>query len=79
MVSWGTTDVDNWVSIVDVGIGFKGNVQRAFDIGTTTKAGHHGMGLAIANQAIVSMGGGIILVPNERGVRFEMRWPKKMD
>lgn len=76
-VAWGTTDVDTWVSIVDVGVGFKGNLQRAFDIGTTTKAGHLGMGLAIAQQAIASMGGRVILVPNERGVRFEMRWPKK--
>jgi signal transduction histidine kinase len=78
-VGWGTTDVDNWVSIVDVGIGFKGNLQRAFDIGTTTKAGHLGMGLAVASQAMTSMGGQVLLVPNERGVRFEMRWPRKME
>lgn len=78
-VSWGTTDVDNWISIVDVGIGFKGNLKRAFEIGATTKSGHLGMGLAIANQAVESMGGQVILVPNERGVRFEMRWPKKTD
>lgn len=76
-VSWGTTDVDCWVSIVDLGIGFKGNLQRAFDIGTTTKSGHLGMGLAIANQALASMGGQVLLIPNERGVRFEMRWPQK--
>lgn len=76
-VAWGTTDRDQWISVVDLGIGFKGNLQRAFDIGTTTKAGHLGMGLAIANQAIVSMGGRLMLVPNDRGVRFEMRWPKQ--
>ena len=77
-VAWGTTDVDYWVSIVDLGVGFKGNLQRAFDIGTTTKSGHLGMGLATAKQALASMGGQVILVPNERGVRFEMRWPKKV-
>lgn len=77
-IAWGSTDIDQWVSIVDVGIGFKGNLQRAFDIGATTKAGHTGMGLAIANQALASMGGRILLVPNERGVRFEMRWPKPL-
>ena len=38
-VMWGTTDLDQWVSIVDVGIGFKGNIQRAFEIGATTKSG----------------------------------------
>ena len=75
-IAWGTTDVDYWVSIVDLGIGFKGNLQRAFDIGTTTKSGHLGMGLATARQALTSMSGRILLVPNERGVRFEMRWPR---
>jgi signal transduction histidine kinase len=78
-VAWGTTDVDCWVSIVDLGVGFKGNLQRAFDIGTTTKAGHLGMGLATAKQALASMGGQAMLIPNERGVRFEMRWPKKVN
>lgn len=75
-VAWGTTDVDYWVSIVDLGIGFKGNVQRAFDIGTTTKPGNLGMGLATASLAATSMSGRVLLVPNERGVRFEMRWPR---
>jgi signal transduction histidine kinase len=78
-ITWGTTDVDIWVSVVDVGIGFKGNLQRAFDIGSTSKRGHLGMGLAIANQAMNSMGGRVMLVPNERGVRFEMRWPKRTE
>jgi signal transduction histidine kinase len=75
-IMWGTTDVDHWVSILDVGIGFRGNVQRAFEIGATTKQGHLGMGLAIASQSVASMNGKVLLIPNERGVRFEMRWPK---
>jgi len=76
IVAWGHTDVDCWVSIVDVGIGFKGNLERAFAMGTTTKTGHLGMGLTIAKQALSSMSGQLLLVPNPRGVRFEMRWPK---
>ena len=75
-IAWGQTDIDYWISIVDSGVGFKGNLQRAFELGTTTKEGHLGMGLAIANQALGSMGGKLLLVPNARGVRFEMRWPK---
>jgi signal transduction histidine kinase len=75
-IAWGQTDIDCWVSIVDSGVGFKGNLQRALEMGTTTKQGHLGMGLAIANQALGSMGGKLLLVPNARGVRFEMRWPK---
>lgn len=78
-VTWGSTDIDNWVAILDSGIGFKGNLKRATDIGTTTKKGHLGMGLAIANQAMESMSGQLMLVPNERGVRFEVRWPKKLE
>lgn len=74
-VNWGVTERDTWVSIIDLGIGFQGSVSRAFQIGTSTKAGHLGMGLAIASQALASMGGTVVLVPNERGVRFELRWP----
>jgi signal transduction histidine kinase len=75
-ITWNGTDVDNWIAIVDNGIGFKGNLKRAFDIGTTTKAGHFGMGLAIADQAMSSLSGTLNLVPSDRGIRFEMRWPK---
>ena len=76
-VVWGHTDVDCWISIVDLGSGFKGNIHRALEMGTSTKPGHLGMGLATANQALTSMGGQLLLVPNPKGVRFEMRWPKK--
>jgi signal transduction histidine kinase len=75
-IAWGQTDKDYWISVVDSGVGFKGNLRRAFEMGTTTKEGHLGMGLAIANQAVGSMGGKVLLVPNARGVRFEMRWPR---
>lgn len=77
-ITWNGTDVDYWLAIVDNGIGFKGNLKRAFDIGTTTKAGHFGMGLAIADQAMASLNGTLNLVPSDRGIRFEMRWPKKL-
>lgn len=75
-VNWGATDVDIWVSIVDAGVGFRGSLSRAFEIGSTTKAGHLGMGLATAQQAMTSLGGSVRLIPGERGMRFEMRWPK---
>lgn len=75
-INWGATDIDVWVAIVDAGVGFRGSLSRAFEIGSTTKAGHLGMGLATAQQAMTSHGGSVRLVPGERGVRFEMRWPK---
>lgn len=75
-VNWGATDIDIWVAIVDAGVGFRGSLSRAFEIGATTKAGHLGMGLATAQQAMTSLGGSVRLIPGERGARFEMRWPK---
>jgi nitrogen fixation/metabolism regulation signal transduction histidine kinase len=75
-VNWGVTDKDVWIAIVDSGVGFRGNVARAFEIGSTTKAGHLGMGLATAQQAMTSLNGSVRLIPGDRGVRFEMRWPK---
>lgn len=75
-VNWGVTDLDFWIVIVDAGVGFRGSLSRAFEIGATTKAGHLGMGLATAQQAMTSLGGSVRLVPGDRGVRFEMRWPK---
>ncbi len=74
-LAWGSTNKEAWVSIVDLGIGFAGSIQRAFDIGTTTKEGHLGMGLAITQQSMKSMSGRVLLVPNKRGTRFELRWP----
>ena len=76
VVNWGKTDRDYWIVIVDSGIGFQGNLSKAFDIGSTSKAGHLGMGLATAQQAMTSMEGVVKLIPAERGVRFEMRWPR---
>lgn len=75
-VNWGVTDKDVWIAIVDSGVGFRGNVARAFEIGSTTKAGHLGMGLATAQQAMTSLNGSVRLIPGDREVRFEMRWPK---
>ena len=75
-VNWGVTDVDHWIAIVDCGVGFRGNVSRAFDIGSTNKPGHLGMGLATAQQAMISLSGSVSLIPGDRGLRFEMRWPK---
>lgn len=75
-INWGVTDKDVWIAIVDSGVGFRGNIARAFEIGSTTKAEHLGMGLATAQQAMTSLGGSVGLIPAERGVRFEMRWPK---
>jgi hypothetical protein len=36
IVTWGNTDIEYWISVVDLGVGFRGNLQRAFEMRATT-------------------------------------------
>ena len=75
VVTWGETDIDYWVAVLDYGPGLAGPTESAFGIGKTTKKGHSGFGLTIARQAIETLGGYCILQPaKEGGTRFEVRW-----
>lgn len=77
VVTWGSTDKDFWISVLDRGCGLPAAAQRIFEIGTTTKKDHLGMGLALASQAASSLNGRIDLAPREHaGARFEFRWQK---
>ena len=77
IVTWGTTDVDCWVAVLDRGPGVVGPTESAFGIGKTTKQGHSGFGLTIAKQAIETLGGACTLQPTtEGGARFEIRWER---
>ncbi|ATG35468.1 nitrogen regulation protein NtrY [Phaeobacter piscinae] len=78
LVTWGETEKDFWVSVVDHGVGFSGNTLKAFEMGKTSKRDHLGMGLTISKRAMDSIGGTISLTPRERGVRFEISWPKRL-
>jgi signal transduction histidine kinase len=76
VVNWNKTDQDFWISVIDQGVGLKGSLERIFEIGTSSKKSHLGMGLPAARQAIISMGGDITVTPrDDAGVRFEIRWP----
>jgi signal transduction histidine kinase len=77
VVTWGSTDRDYFIAVLDRGCGLPAATQKIFEIGTTTKKDHLGMGLALARQAATSLNGKITLGPREpSGTRFEFRWPK---
>lgn len=78
VVTWGETDCDIWIAVLDKGPGPPVAVERAFEIGNTTKENHLGMGLPTALQAVKSMLGRVTLAlrAENGGARFEFRWPK---
>jgi signal transduction histidine kinase len=76
-VSWGETDRDYWLTVLDRGIGLPHGLDRVWDMGLTTKEDHLGMGLAIAQRAVLSLRGKILLNPRaDGGAAYEFRWPK---
>lgn len=78
LVTWGDTDRDYWVSVLDRGVGLPAGFMHAFDVGKTSKKAHTGLGLAIARRAARSMRGTAALRPRQGGgVAFELRWPHR--
>src|SRR5207302_9990647 len=79
IITWGATDVDYWITVIDHGPGLAGPVESAFEIGKSTKQGQgrRGFGLAIARQAMQTLGGTVSLLPAVRGgTRYELRWDR---
>jgi anti-sigma regulatory factor (Ser/Thr protein kinase) len=75
VVTWGKTDIEYWVAIIDRGAGIDGPIEAAFEIGRTTKTGHGGFGLAIVRQAMETIGGTAVLQPGASGgARLELKW-----
>lgn len=75
IVNWGMTDRESWISVIDEGIGFGGNIAGAFEIGSSTK-GHSGHGLPAAKAAMQSLSGKIEMIPQEdKGCVVNLSWP----
>jgi signal transduction histidine kinase len=74
IVTWGQTDIDYWITVIDKGRGLELRSDVAFDTGNTTKKGHPGMGLSIARRAMDSLEGTADLEAKEDGTHFELRW-----
>lgn len=78
VMNWAATDSEYWVAIIDQGPGYAGDLEKAFEIGRSSKPGHLGMGLAAARLAAETMEGAANLFPRANGgVRFEVRWPSR--
>jgi signal transduction histidine kinase len=76
VVTWESTDRDVWLAVLDRGIGPPLGREQLFEVGSSTKPGHLGLGLALAKQGLTSLGGSVELNRSEAGVtRFEARWP----
>lgn len=75
IVSWGQTDIDNWITVIDNGAGLPTYSARSFSLGESTKSGHLGFGLGIARQAIETLNGTVELRNSGAdGATYELRW-----
>lgn len=76
-ISWGESDVDYWLAVLDHGCGLTGPIETAFKVGNSTKKNHIGFGLAIARQAVETMIGSLTLEPAKQGgALYTARWRK---
>jgi signal transduction histidine kinase len=75
VITWGKSDTDYWITIIDEGLGVTGPVDSAFEPGKSSKKGHIGFGLTIARQAMDTLDGFVTLSPAKTGgSRYELKW-----
>jgi signal transduction histidine kinase len=75
-VSFGRTDRDAWIAVLDHGVGIEGGFDP-FTFATTRKPGHDGVGLALARQAAKALRGTLTLTQREDGgATLRLTWPQ---
>ncbi|UGB27213.1 HAMP domain-containing histidine kinase [Methylorubrum sp. B1-46] len=75
--TWGSTQTDNYLAIKDTGPGFIDDPAAALKQGSSSKEGHLGFGLSLAQQAMLSMQGEVTVKNYDSGAHFEIRWFRK--
>ncbi len=76
-VTWGSSDRDYWIAVLDRAGMLPESVTQLFDFGTTTKAGHIGAGLALIQQAALALGGRPELSASADGTTtLRVQWPR---
>jgi C4-dicarboxylate-specific signal transduction histidine kinase len=79
VITWGMSDTDYWITIIDDGPGLAGPQDSAFEPGKSSKKGqgHIGFGLTIAKQAMETLNGFVMLNPGKTGgSRYELKWSR---
>jgi signal transduction histidine kinase len=77
VVTWGQSQTEYWIAVLDYGDGLPADQSALFTIGTTNKERHLGLGLAIADRAMATLGGTVSLESQPNGsTRFELKCPR---
>lgn len=77
VLTWGETDRDMYVGVLDRGTGLPPDLVDPFQFATSRKEEHLGVGLALAHRALKSLDGNVRLASREGGgAVYEIRWPK---
>lgn len=75
-INFGRTAMDYWITVLDRGSGLKVSGSGIFNLGSSSKEGHEGLGLALSQRAMRSLKGTVKIMPRGGGgARYEIRWP----
>lgn len=77
VLTWGSTERDTWVAVLDRGDGLPEELVDPFAFAQSGKPEHLGVGLALAERAVATLNGVIDLTPRDGGgVSYLLRWPR---